>query len=195
MKKGFLAGILLTSFCFPAWSQTVDKAATNKCESCHGAGAVGSTPSTPRLNGQLAPYIATRLVELTDLTRNSVQATMAMHDIARMSDALRGAVADHFARQAPTAAVPQAGKLAAAGEQLYRNGDPANQVPACQSCHGSGGEGQGNAPRLAGQRREYLRNQLWNFNFVMRENAVMHPVGAKLNPDQIGALVAWLGAD
>ena len=197
MRKAILATALLAGFSFPVWAQNagVDPGTASRCESCHGEHASGATPSTPRLNGQLAPYIVNRLIELTDATQNSVQATMAMHDLARMSDALRAAIADYFSRQAPTASQPEAGKLAAMGGSLYSNGDASHQLPPCQSCHGARGEGQGAAPRLAGQRREYLKNQLWNFNFVMRESPTMHPVGLRLEADQIDALVAWLGAD
>jgi cytochrome c553 len=165
------------------------------CESCHGPGGNGETPSTPRLNGQLSTYIVNRLRELTDLTSNSPHASMAMYDIAHMKDSLRATMADYFAGQTPTAASPQSGKLAAMGARIFATGDPANHVEACQSCHGAKAEGQGNAPRLGGQHRSYLKTQLWDFNFSMRENSVMHPVALRLNPDQIDGLVAYLGAD
>lgn len=165
------------------------------CEGCHGPGGNGTTPSTPRLNGQLSAYIVNRLRELTDLTRNSMHATLAMHDIAKMKDSLRASLANYFAAQQPTPAQPQPGKLGQLGARLYANGDSANQVPACQSCHGAHAEGQGMAPRLAGQHRDYLKTQLWDFNLVMRENATMHPNAMKLSADQIDALVAYLGSD
>jgi cytochrome c553 len=165
------------------------------CEGCHGPSGNGTTPLTPRLNGQLYAYIVNRLQELTDLTSNSPHATIAMYEIAHMKDSLKAAVADYFAHQAPTAAQPQSGKLAAIGARLFANGDPANNVGACQSCHGANAEGQGNAPRLAGQHRDYLKTQLWNFNLAMRENDIMHPVADKLSSDQIDSLVAYLGAD
>lgn len=165
------------------------------CESCHGPGGNGATPSTPRLNGQVSAYIVNRLRELTNLTSNSPHATAAMYDIAHMKDSVKAAVADYFTHQTPTASSPQSGKLAAMGARLFANGDPANHIQACQSCHGANAEGQGNAPRLAGQHRDYLKTQLWNFNFAMRVHAVINPVGLKLSSDQIDGLVAYLGAD
>ncbi len=188
----FLAG---SSFHALAQAERVDAGLIDTCRGCHAAGGNGTNSSAPRLNGQLAPYIIYRLRELTDLTRNSVQATMAMHDVAHMKENQKTAVAEYFASQPPTAAQPQPGQLAAMGKRLYLNGDPPGQLPACQSCHGAEADGNGNVPRLAGQRREYLRNQLWNFNFVMREHATMNANAIKLNPDQINSLVAYLGAD
>ena len=197
MRSIVFTAVMLLNLASAAFAQGISAPPNviKTCESCHGPGGNGPTPSTPRLNGQLAAYTVNRLRELTDLTRNSVRATMAMHDNAKMNDTLRAAVADYFSRQTPTPAQPQAGKLTAIGQRLYANGDAAIQLPACQSCHGADAEGQGNAPRLAGQHRDYLRAQLWNFNLVMRDNPVMHPNAMKLNSDQIESLVAWLGAD
>lgn len=198
MKSAILAMALLAGSACGAWAQGVVSTPPDlikTCEGCHGPGGNGTTPSTPRLNGQTADYIVNRLHELADLTRNSVHATMAMYDIAHMKDSLKAAVADYFSHQPPTPAQPQTGKLASIGANLYTNGDSAAQIPACQSCHGAHGEGMGLAPRLAGQHRDYLKAQLWDFNFVMRENAVMHPNAMKLSADQIDALTAYLGTD
>jgi cytochrome c553 len=198
MKSLILAVALLAGSACGAWAQGASGAPPElikTCESCHGPGGNGDTPSTPRLNGQLSAYIVNRLRELSDLTRNSMHATLAMHDIAQMKDSLKAEVADYFSHQPPTPAQPQPGKLAAMGERLYANGDSADQIPPCQSCHGAHAEGQGMAPRLAGQHRDYLKTQLWDFNFVMRENATMHPNAMKLSADQIDALVAYLGSD
>jgi cytochrome c553 len=118
-----------------------------------------------------------------------------MYDIAHMKDPLKAAVADHFSHQAPTSARPQTAKLAAIGKRLYVSGDSATGVQACQSCHGANAEGQGNVPRLAGQHRDYLKTQLWDFNFATREHTVMNGNAMKLNPDQIDGLVAYLGAE
>jgi cytochrome c553 len=198
MRSCILAVVLLSSgISLPALAQGADQPAdvTKNCESCHGPAGNSTTPSTPRLNGQLPAYIVGRLRELTDLTRNSPHATAAMYDIAHMKDTLKAAVADYFSHQTPTPGQPQAGKLAALGRQVYTNGDPTNGVPACQTCHGANAEGQGNAPRLAGQRRDYLNTQLWNFNFALRVHQTMNVTAARLGADQIDGLVAYLGAD
>jgi len=180
MRHAILAASILAACCTAALAQgtSVPPGLITTCESCHGPGGNGATPSTPRLNGQLSPYIVNRLQELADLTRNSIHA-----------------VADYFSHQAPTPARPQTGKLAAIGKQLYVSGDSATGIQACQSCHGANAEGQGNVPRLAGQHRDYLKIQLWDFNFATREHTVMNGNAMKLSSDQIDGLVAYLGAD
>lgn len=53
---------------------------------------------------------------------------------------------------------------AAAGEQLYVNGDPSRGILACVTCHGEAGNSTLPAnPNLAGQAHEYLYSQLTAF--------------------------------
>ena len=195
MKLVVMAAAFLAGSCMAALAQGAAPPDLIKtCESCHGPNGNGTTPLTPRLNGQLSGYIVNRLHELSDLTQNSEHA-MAMYDIAHMKDSLKASVADYFSHQTPTPSQPKSGKLAEMGAHLFANGDPANNIQTCQSCHGKHGEGQGNVPRLAGQHRDYLKAQLSNFNMAIRDNAIMHPVADKLSDDQIDSLVAYLGAD
>lgn len=171
MKCFILAAALVTATGAAAFAQGLEAAPADTvktCESCHGVGGNSTTSSTPRLNGQLSAYILNRLRELTDLTRESPHAAMAMHDIAQMKDLLRSELAAYFVRQAPTPAQPQSGKLAAIGARLFANGDSANHIDACQSCHGPNAEGHGNAPRLAGQHRSYLKTQDTALGFQFR---------------------------
>ena len=197
MKYAILAAALLMSagLASPSLAQVAaPPELIQRCESCHGPGGNGTTISTPRLNGQLSAYIVHRLNELADLTQNSIHA-MVMSDIAHMSDLDKAAAGDFFSHLPTTAAQPQSGKLSAMGQELYAKGDPVNHAPACQICHGANAEGQGYAPRLAGQHRDYLKAQLWGFNFGMRANSIMGPNAMKLSSDQIDALAAYLEAD
>jgi cytochrome c553 len=64
-------------------------------------------------------------------------------------------------------------------------GDALN-VRNCTWCHGTSGEGFANAPRLAGQREQYIWDQLVNFVNHTRDNPFsrqyMWPAVAALNP-------------
>jgi cytochrome c553 len=75
-------------------------------------------------------------------------------------------------------------------EKPYENGLPAEGVVACQSCHGAHGEGQGAVPQLAGQKEEYLKMQLWAFNFVARVHGTMNSGAMKFSSEQIEAISA-----
>ena len=165
------------------------------CENCHGARGDSTDPYTPRLNGQSTAYLLNRLRELTDFVKETPHATNAMFDHAHATEHLGLQIADYFAHQIPTAAQPQPGKLADMGAHLVADGDPADHVQACQSCHGAGADGLGAAPRLAGQHKKYLETQLWDLFLNLRQNSTMHPTAGRLSADQIHALTAYLSAN
>ena len=89
---------------------------------------------------------------------------------------------------AAAAAPVDAGTIAASGLPPV--------VPACQSCHGTKGEGNMAAgfPRLAGAGRGYLAEQLAAFASGQRPNAVMQPIAAALSAGQQAALAGYYAA-
>jgi cytochrome c553 len=64
--------------------------------------------------------------------------------------------------------------------------DEALPVQNCTWCHGTSGQGYSTAPRLAGQRHQYLENQLLDFSAHTRDNPLskqyMWGAVAALNP-------------
>lgn len=162
------------------------------CEGCHGHGGNGESQSIPRLNGQQADYIVSRVVQLLDLP--PVGSGPEISRLAAQLDrAALDSIARHFSGQAPSPRKP--GRLAAAGQRIYDNGDPARFVMACKSCHGAAGEGHGAVPRLAGQHASYLEAQLRLFSSAQRENRLMHFNTLDLSDDDIDALVSYLAGD
>lgn len=75
----------------------------------------------------------------------------------------------------PAAAAPS-------GQAIAQHGN-ANGAPACSSCHGAKGAGNGAAgfPRLAGQPAGYLLAQLNDFASGARANAIMQPIAKSLS--------------
>ena len=164
------------------------------CESCHGAGGNSTVTTTPRLNGQQAGYIAARLRDFSDITRETPHATYNMWQVvASLPEETRNAVARYFAGQPPTEANP--GAQAAAGRAIYEKGVPGQSIPACITCHGAHGEGRGAIPRLAGQHADYFKTQLWVFSFQLRENNVMHPNTNQMHQNQMDALASYLASN
>lgn len=70
----------------------------------------------------------------------------------------------------------------------------ASGVPACNSCHGPGGSGQGVFPRLAGLNAAYLAKQLGDFSGGSRANGVMQPIAKALPPADQQALARYYAA-
>jgi len=166
------------------------------CESCHGPRGDSTTPTTPRINGQLAGYITAQLRNFRNPATEDPHAIDAMWRTAtRTGDEMVRAFANYFSSQAPTPPHPANGPLAAEGRKIFAEGAPAQNLPACASCHGAHGEGSGTTPRLAGQHAAYLTHAMEVLEMELRESDVMHPRLNQINDEQIKALVAWLAND
>jgi len=186
---------LAMALSFPAHAagNAPDPATVAKCESCHGLHGDSKSGGTPRLNGQQAAYLQSRLKELQNPTRGTPRATNHMWETAsNLNDQTAAGLAAYFAQQTATPSAA-GGPLAAKGAKLYREGAGAN-VPACQSCHGVSAEGRGAIPRLAGQHGEYLDLQLGALMLQLRVNETMNHPAMHLGSDQIKALTAYLAA-
>jgi cytochrome c553 len=83
--------------------------------------------------------------------------------------------------------VPQ-GSIAK-GEVLAANGG--GKTKACGGCHGVDLKGKGDTPGIAGRSPSYLMRQFWDFRQGTRQSAVMAPVVAKLEIDEMIALAAY----
>lgn len=174
---------------------TAEGIATSTCQNCHGPQGNSVSATFPRLNGQQADYIAAQLNNFRSHGRSDPHARAYMWGMAsQLDDKAIAALAQYFASQTPTK--PQTGgALAAQGAALFANGVPAQNIPACQSCHGGHAEGAGVFPRLAGQHSDYLKKQLEAFRSSLRESDVMHVESKDMTDSQIEALVSYLGND
>jgi cytochrome c553 len=191
-------------FLFAAWAIAQENrtapaelsATIASCESCHGPKGNSTSPAIPRLDGQRPDYIAARLKSFRDPTKEDPHAINAMWNRAtHTGDEMVADLADYFGRQTPTE--PQGGNdaLAAKGSKLFAEGAPAQNIPACATCHGARGEGGRGVPRLAGQHAAYLKHAMEVLQMALRESDVMHPRLNNISDEQIKALAAWLAND
>jgi cytochrome c553 len=111
---------------------------------------------------------------------------------AQLSDPTIEVIAAYYAAQTPVAGEPSSSPEATAGKAIYTEGIPSAGVPACMSCHGEKGEGNGPIPRLAGQHQAYLARQLEAFASMARANEIMHENSKNLTPEQISEVTAYL---
>jgi cytochrome c553 len=195
-----LAGIacLAASLAFAddnAAKKAAETKATTTCQDCHGPGGNSTVATFPRLNGQQADYIAAQLKNFRDHSRSDPHAQAYMWGMAsQLDDSTIVELGKYYAAQTPTP--PQSGgALAAEGKKLYLAGAPAQNVPACATCHGAHGEGNSIIPRLAGQHADYLKKQLEAFRSTLRDNAIMHANTKDMTDTQIEALVSYLAND
>ena len=163
-----------------------------QCGECHGVNGNSTSETVPRLNGQQAGYLASRLHALRYPASQTPKATHAMWNLTtHIGDDDVPVIAKYFASQTPTPASKNDGRLAATGREIYARG-AFQEVPACQSCHGAHGEGHGSTPRLAGQHSQYLQDQLLAFRLTLRPHPIMSFQNKYLTDAQIKALAAYL---
>jgi cytochrome c553 len=156
-----------------------------KCQACHG---VRGPSMAPVLNGQRADYILLRLKEFHDPASQSPHATYFMWDMASSIGAAQAkALAAYFAALPPPG--PRLNMVHAVTGDTFYHGEG-----GCSACHGDKGEGgKDAAPRLMGQNPDYLQRQLENFSLSVRYQPAMVHHSLRLTPQQIEALVAYLG--
>jgi cytochrome c553 len=113
---------------------------------------------------------------------------------AHLTDPLIQGLAAYYSAQTPVPGTPGDPTDIAAGEKIFQEGIAARGVPPCQGCHGQHAEGMATIPRLAGQHREYIVEQLENFASNARANEIMHENSKNLTADEIRQVTAYLTA-
>jgi cytochrome c553 len=175
-----------------------DKAAM--CGGCHGDDGNSFAADFPRLAGQYETYIVKQVRDFQAGHRanNDTMAGMAM-TIASVQDAKD--IGAYFQKQKmakdPLATVDK--KLAAKGEKLYKNGNPATGLYGCINCHGERGKGKSETiaafPVIGGQHRDYLIKNLNDFKSGSRANdpaGMMSAIAKKLSDDEIKQVAEYL---
>ena len=166
------------------------------CEACHGALGEGAPAAAiPRLAGQSAEYLEKQLRDYADGSRNNP----VMQNFAKgLSNSERAKLSVYYASLTapqPTQSKPGNAQQLARGHQLAVQGDEAERVQACISCHGPDGSGVPHAaPYLAGQSAEYLAGALNAWQGGTRRNdsgQLMASVAGRLSAADITAVSAY----
>jgi cytochrome c553 len=196
------AGLLMFGIAHAAGADTASMSAAQKaelqktidtCSACHGLNGRSVAPTFPNLAAQTAPYIELQLHAFKDQTRADPDAQAYMWGMAsQLNDATISGLAAYFSKQSGAEGKGVNATLIAQGKQIFVEGVPGRQIPACASCHGAQAQGNGPFPRLAGQHAPYLLKQLLVIQSVLRTAPVMHGVIKDLTRDQMQAVVAYL---
>jgi cytochrome c553 len=197
-RLGTLAGIAvcLLGISSASWAQAAGPVTAAVCLPCHGVGgaATQAAPNFPKLDGQQAAYLAKQLRDLKSGKRqNPVMAPI----LAALKKRQIPDLAKHFAAQPPPRGAVENPQLAAMGRTLYEEGNRASGVPGCVGCHLANGAGSDHYPRLAGQQRGYIVQQLMNFKSGARRNDrahVMRAVAGRLTEEEMKAVAEYLAA-
>ena len=186
----------------PAVSGTV--LAQQVCSMCHGLRGTAVSPNFPNLAGQTPTYLASQLKSFRAQHRRDPAGFEYMWGLSHaLTDAQIDDLATYFAQSAPQRQ-PLEGEAerVAAGQRIFEQGLPAKNTPACASCHGDQGQGNGMFPRLAGQHKDYLIKQLTVFQRTDERSdaqtipagAVMKTVAHELGREDIASVAAYAQA-
>jgi cytochrome c553 len=162
------------------------------CARCHGAeGEDPASALVPILHGQPAEFLVAALREYAEGSRRSgimqpLAAELSAKDMERL--------AAYYANLKPSQSSRVKGSSSdQRGFVLATQGDPANGIPPCGTCHGEGGLAR--YPRLAGQNALYMAGQLrlWaaGYHTSTGGGAIMGPIAQRLSEPDIEAVSAY----
>lgn len=167
-----------------------------QCARCHGTDGLSRGVSRlPRLAGQRERYLANAMRAYAEGRRFS--GTM-MAVAAALPPGQRDQAVRYYASLDPSAV----GNTATAGDPargaaIARDGVPARDIPACDTCH-QAPDAKDAYPRLAGQPRQYLVTQLQLLQSRGRGGSeyvhLMHEFVDQLTPDDIDDVAAHYAA-
>lgn len=198
MKKVLLIALALTASASAVYVHAdaasdagKDKAGT--CAACHGMDGNSTNPQFPKLAGQNASYIQAELAAFKSGKRqNPIMGAQA----AGLSDQDMQDLAAYFSSQTVSVGEAVPGQVKQ-GEQLYRNGNAGENVPACLACHSPDGAGNllMKVPALAGQHASYIVAQLQNYASGQRAtdpNKMMETIASRLTPAEVQAVASYI---
>ena len=186
---------ILSLICSQTRAEEPMPPAAAACLACHGAAVVGSLDGVPRLAGKNPQYLAHAL----GMFKAGTRASPTMQAVAQtLTDDEIASLAAYFSTLRPprlATPLPDAA-LAAAGQRLAETGAGA-AVPACFSCHGAGGKGDGaRFPTLVAEPPAFIVARLHEFQARAKQAPPppnsMTAVASKMNEDQILQAAAYL---
>ncbi len=187
------AGPLLAAETHAAFKPDLAKgqATAATCQACHMADGTRGLPANPILQGQHPEYLVKQLTEFKAGKRKN--AIMAGFAATLSEDDMKNVAAFYASKQAKPGFAKNKDTVAL-GEQIYRGGIAAKQVPACAGCHSPNGAGiPAQYPRLAGQHGDYTEAQLTAFRSGARGNsAQMMTIAAKLSDVELKAVSDYI---
>ncbi|MHB1676407.1 MAG: c-type cytochrome [Sulfuriferula sp.] len=169
------------------------------CSMCHGADGNSNNPTFPKLAGQQSAYIISELKEFKSHDRSDPAGYQYMWGISRtLTDKQIKELAEYFSKQKNIPDKSDNAKLLAEGKDIFLHGIPDGHTPACATCHGEQGTGNGTFPRIAGQHADYIAKQLRVFKDTNQRpdgtlmKVITNGIPKSITPEQIKAVSTYL---
>jgi cytochrome c553 len=188
--------LLLSLPVFAAGDAVAGQGKAALCAACHGADGNSVVPNWPKLAGQHASYLERQLGLIKGGSRSVPEMTGF---VMSLSDQDMADIAAYFSSQTVRAGLADE-SLRTVGEDIYRAGNAATNVPACMSCHGPAGEGNPLAgyPALNGQHSVYTEKMLKGFRSGQQwgeddsSSEIMTDVTNRLTDAEIAAVSSYI---
>lgn len=171
------------------------KAKAAVCGACHGQDGNSVGAQFPKLAGQNASYIEAQLQNFKSGKR---QNPIMQPQAQKLSDQDMQDLAAYFSSQTVQVGEAVPGQVKQ-GEQIYRNGNSAENVPACLACHGPDGAGNPlmKIPALRGQHSAYVAAQLQAYAAGQRttdsgSGKMMETIASRLTSAEIQAVASYV---
>lgn len=165
------------------------------CIACHGADGNSAVEIYPRLAGQHYEYLVKNTKDIRDGVRAWGLAGAMVPMVETMTDQDILDVSAFMSRQLGLAGEADVKGNLEAGRKIYRGGIKAQGVPACMSCHSPNGAGMPAAstakdgivafPRLSGQHKDFVLEQMNAFRDGSRTHPMMDTIAKNLTDQQI----------
>jgi cytochrome c553 len=166
------------------------------CANCHGLDGNSVSPNFPRLAGQPKAYLVAQLENFRSHRRSDPAGYEYMWGLTRsLTDEQIDGLAAYFGTRPPRRNGPVDTALLGRGRQIFEQGLPAKETPACAACHGQAAQGLAAFPRLAQQHQDYLVKQLHVFQETEgRPGTPMKQVTHTMSSEEMEAVAAYLQA-
>jgi cytochrome c553 len=154
------------------------------CASCHGPDGNSVIAGTPSIAGQPKTFLENQLI----MFREELRKSPAMQPVVRgMKDAEIVKLAEHYSKLPAKSMAEGPGdpKLTKRGAELARK-------LHCGSCHVKDFRGQNQMPRLAGQREDYLLQELLAYRDNKRPDTTMSAAIYGVTEPDLKALAHFL---
>jgi cytochrome c553 len=181
-------------------NNTVGRATTATCATCHGQDGRSLNPAWPNLAGQHADYLEKQLHDLKHNQSRHVDDAMAPF-IRELTDEDIRNISEFYSNKPLPTGTHRLRRKNTRGEELYGQGDAKQHIMACVTCHGVSAKGNGNGmpgfPSLAGQHINYTIRQLEAFKTSERQNDpghTMNMVTAAMSSEDIYAVAYYLAS-
>ena len=173
--------------------------ATTSCAACHAADGNSGIATYPKLAGQAAAYTYGQTMAIKDGTRTHGAAGVMKPMVMNLSEQDIRDAAAYYAKQQGKPGEANPKENPELGAKIYRGGLSAKKLPACMSCHGPSGAGIPGGgteiqayPRLGGQHKAYVVEQMKAYQSGQRKNAIMADIANRLSEEELNAVANFI---